>query len=151
METYHSDVIGRFIWELQERLYRHTNGTSWIRTTKTSWRRTTETSLGVSFETSLRRSGGVLMGRRHCVPLRRGHDILVRRCGNVPLRRLGNFPVRRCWVCHLRRTYDVAGMYRETSLQCCHDVLLSSGHIIKGKRVMIFCAKAAELIPYVHF
>ena len=30
METYHSDVIGCFLWELQETSWRPTNGTSWI-------------------------------------------------------------------------------------------------------------------------
>ena len=71
METYHSDVIGCFIWELQETSERRTNGMSWIRTT--------ETSLGVSFETYLRCCADVMIGRRCYVPLRRRHDIPIRR------------------------------------------------------------------------
>ena len=67
------------------------------------------------------------MGRRHYVPLRRRHDIPIRRREDVPLRRLGDVPLRRCWVFHLRRTCDVAGTYRETSLRRCYDVLLPGG------------------------
>ena len=65
--------------------------------------------MGVSFETCLRRRGDVLMGRHHDIPIRRRED--------VPLRRLGDVPLRRRWVFHLRRTYDVAGTYRQTSLR----------------------------------
>ena len=83
--------------------------------------------MGVSFETCLRRRGDVLMRRRHSVPLRRRHDILIRRREDVPLRRPGDVLLRRRWVFHLRRNYDVAGTYRETSLQHCHDVLLPGG------------------------
>ena len=67
------------------------------------------------------------MGRRHYVPMRRHHDIPIRRREDVPLRRLGDVPLRRRWVFHLRRTYDVAGTYRETSLRRHHDVLLPVG------------------------
>ena len=42
----------------------------------------------------------------------------------VPLRRLCDAPPRRRWVLHLRRTFDVAGTYRETSLRLHYDVLL---------------------------
>ena len=83
--------------------------------------------MGASFETCLRRRGDVLMGRRHYVPMRRHHDIPIRRREDVPLRRLGDVPLRRRWVFHLRRTYDVAGTYRETSLRRHHDVLLLVG------------------------
>ena len=127
VETYHSDVIGCIIWEFQETFYGRTNGMSWIRITGTSWWRTTETSLGVSFGTCLRRHGDLLMRRRHDVPLRRSHGIIIRRRGDVPLRRFGNVPLRHRWVFHLRCTCDVAGMYRETSLRRCHDVLLPGG------------------------
>ena len=92
-----------------------TNGTLWIRTTETSWWRATETSLNVSFETCLRRRGDLLMERRCYVLLRRRHDVPIRQRGDVPLRCLGDVPSRGCWVFHLRRTYDVAGTYRETS------------------------------------
>ena len=57
------------------------------------------------------------MGRRCYVLLRRRHDVPIRRRGDVPLRRLGDVPPRRRWVFHLRRTYDVAGTYRQTSLR----------------------------------
>ena len=70
-----------------------------------SWRGSTETSLGVSFGTCLR-----------CLE-------------DVPLRRFGDVPLKLLWVFHLRSTYDVAGTYRETSLQRYHDVLLS-GRVI---------------------
>ena len=120
METYHSELIGCFIWELLETSYRCTNQTSWTRTTGTSWWHTTETSLDVSFETCLR--------RRQNVPLRRCHDILIRHCGDVPLRRLGNVSLRLRWVFHLRRTCDVAGRHRETSLRRRHDALLPGGN-----------------------
>ena len=46
------------------------------------------------------------------------------RRGYAPLRRLGEVPPRPRWVFHLRRTCDVTGTYRETSLQRHHDVLL---------------------------
>ena len=124
METYHSDVIECFIWDLQETSQRRTNGTSKIRTTETSWWRATETSLGVSFETCLRRWREAPMGRRCCVLLRRSYDVPTRCRGDVPLRRLGDVPPRCHWVFHLRRTCDVAETYRETSLQHCHDVLM---------------------------
>ena len=84
-------------------------------------------SLGVSFETCLRRRRDVLMGRRCYVLLRRRYDVPIRRRGDVPLRHLGDVPMRRRWVFHRRRTYDVAGTYRETSLRRCHDVLLPGG------------------------
>ena len=64
------------------------------------------------------------MGRRHNVFLRRHHDILIRRHGDEALRSFGNVPLRLWWLLHLRRTCDVAGMYRETSLQRRHDILL---------------------------
>ena len=102
---------------------RRTNRTSWIRTTETSWWRTTETSLGVSFETYLRRRGGVLMGLRDYVPLRRRHNIRIRRREDVPQRRLGDVQLRRHWVFHVRRTCDVTGTYKETSLRLRHDIL----------------------------
>ena len=112
-----------FIWEFHETSYRRTNGKLWIRTTESSWWRTTETSLGVSFETCLRRHGDVLMGR-HNIPLRRHYNILIRRRGDVPVRRLGDVPLIRRRVFHFRRTCDVTGTYRETSLRCSHSILL---------------------------
>ena len=83
--------------------------------------------MGVSFETCLRRREDVPMRRRCYVLLRRRHDVPIRCRGDVPLRRLGDVPSRRRWVFHLRRTCDVAGTYRETSLRHCHDVLLPGG------------------------
>ena len=51
-------------------------------------------------------------------------ETCLRRREDVPLRRLGDVPLRRRWVFHLRRTCDVTGMYRETSLRRHYDVLL---------------------------
>ena len=59
------------------------------------------------------------MGRRHYVPMRRRND--------KPIRHWEDVPLRRRWVFHLRRTCDVAGTYRETSLQHRHDVLFPGG------------------------
>ena len=73
--------------------------------------------MGVSFKTCLRRRGEVKMGCRCYVLLRRRYDVPIRRRRDAPLRRLGGVPSRRHWVFHLRRTWDVAGTYRETSLQ----------------------------------
>ena len=104
----------------------------------------------------LRHRGDVLMGRHHYVPMGRPHEIPIRRrediplrrlrdvpetslgvsfetClrrrEHVPLRRLGDVPLRRHWVFHLRRTCDVTGTYRETSLRRCYNVLLPGGMI----------------------
>ena len=129
METHHSDVIGCFIWNLHETLQRRTKGQK-LRTTETSWRRSTETSLGVSFEAYLRRREDILIGRHHYVPLRRRHDI--------PRRRREDVPLRRCWVFHLRRTCDVTGMYRETSLRQRHDVLLPGRFFFMRTRLNSF-------------
>ena len=83
--------------------------------------------MGVSFETYLRRPGDLLMGRRHYVPLRGRRNIPIRRREDVPLSYLGDVPLRRRWVFHLRRTCDVAGTYKETSLRHRHNVSLQSG------------------------
>ena len=57
------------------------------------------------------------MGYRCNVLLRCRYDVPIRCCGDVPLRRLDDVPPRRRWVFYLRRTCDVAGTYRETSLR----------------------------------
>ena len=114
LETYHSNVIGRFVWDLQATSKRGSNGTSWIRTT--------ETPLGVSFEACFRRLGNVLMGPRWYAILRRYHDVPVRCRGDFPLRCLGDIQPRRCWVFHLRRTCDVTETYRRR----CYDVATTS-------------------------
>ena len=67
------------------------------------------------------------MGRCHYVPLRRRHNIPIRRPEDVPLRRLGEVLLRHHWVFHLRRTCDLAGTYKETSLRRRHDVSLPGG------------------------
>ena len=77
----------------------------------------------------MRRCGDVLMGRRCYVLLGRGHDVPVRRRGEAPLRRFGDVPPRRRWVFHLRRTCDVTGTYRQTSLRRRYNVLLSGWNI----------------------
>ena len=119
VETYHSDVIEYFIWDLKKTSQRRTNGASKIRTT--------ETSLGVSFETCLRRRRDALMGRHCYVFLRCCHDVPIRCREDIPQRRLGDVPPRSHWVFHLRRTCDVAGTYRETSLRGRYNVLLPGG------------------------
>ena len=102
MDAYHWDVLVTYHWDVV--------GCFIWDLFETYWRRTDKTS--------------------SIVPLRRCHDILIRRCGDVPPRRLGDVPLRHHWVFHLKRNYDVAGTYRETSLQCCHDILLPGGLII---------------------
>ena len=84
------------------------------------------------------------MGRRHYVPMRRHHDIPIRRREDVPLRRLGDVPLRRRWVFHLRRTYNVAGTYRETSLRRRHHVLLLGA--LKGSTSRFFNFSAQSQI-----
>ena len=84
------------------------------------------------------------MGRRHYVPMRRHHDIPIRRHEEVPLRRLGDVPLRRRWVFHLRRTYNVAGTYRETSLRRRHHVLLLGA--LKGSTSRFFNFSAQSQI-----
>ena len=103
----------------------------WIRTTETSWWRTNETLLGVSFETCLRHREDIPMRRRYYALLRYPHDVPIRCYGDVLLRRLGDVPSRRRWVFHLLCNCDIAGMYRETSLRRCHDVLLPGGLLPK--------------------
>ena len=111
--------------------------------------------MGVSFETCLRRRGDVLMGRRHYVPMGRHHDIPIRRREDVPLRRLGDVPLRRHWVFHLRRTCDVTGTYRETSLRRRYDVLLPGGHSLNNslsnKVANILCKFSLQKLPEMLF
>ena len=77
------------------------------------------------------------MGRPCYVFLRCHHDVRIRCRGDVPLRHLRDVPSRHRWVFHLRRTWDVAGTYRETSLQPHYDVLFLGesvvGDLMKGK------------------
>ena len=70
-----------------------------------------------------------MMGRRCYVLLRRRYDVPIRRRRDAPLRRLGDVPSRRRWVFHLRRTCDVTGRYRETSLRRRHAVLMPGGEL----------------------
>ena len=113
VQTYYSDVNGCFIWNLQEMLQGRIDGTSWICTTETSRRRTNKSSFGVSFENCLRPREDLLMRCRCYVLLRHRHYVPIRCRGDVTVGRLGDFPSRRGWVFHLRRTCNVAGMYRE--------------------------------------
>ena len=72
------------------------------------------------------------MVRRRCyVLLRRRYDVPIRRRRDTPLRRLGDVPTRRRWVLHLRRTCDVVGTYRETSLRRRHDVSMPCGKVVR--------------------
>ena len=64
------------------------------------------------------------MGHGCYVLLRHRHDVPVRCRGDVLMKRLGDVPSKGHWVFHLRRTCDVTGMYRESSLRRHHDVLL---------------------------
>ena len=89
--------------------------------------------MGVSFKTCLRRREDVMMEHRCYVLLRRRYDVPIRRSGDAPLRRLDDVPSRRRWVFHLRRTCDVTGTYRETSLQRRHDVLMPGGYNVNNK------------------
>ena len=73
------------------------------------------------------------MGRRCYAFLRRYHDVTIRHRGDVSRRRLGDVPARRRWVFHFRRTCDVAGTYRETTLRRRHDVLLPGGVVFLYK------------------
>ena len=100
---------------------------SWMSTIETSLWRTTKTSLVFSLETCLRRCGNLLMRRCCYVLLGRRHNVPIRGHGDIPLRCLGNVPSSRCWGFHLRRNCDVAGMYRETSLQRYHEVFWQCG------------------------
>ena len=102
---------------------RSTNKASRQRNSETWRKRTIATLLGVSFETCLRRSEDVLMRRRCFILLRRHHNFPIGCHGDVPLRRYGDDPSRRRWVFHLRHTCDISGMYSETSLRRCHEVL----------------------------
>ena len=94
--------------------------------------------MGVSFETCLRRRGDVMMGRRCYVFLRRRYD--------APQRRLGDVPSRRRWVFHLRRTCDVAGTYRETSLRRRDDVLMPGGKRVTFNLNICTCSIKIGLI-----
>ena len=84
--------------------------------------------MGVSFKTCLRRRGDVILVHRCYVLLTRRYDAPIRRRRDAPLRRLDDVPSRRRWVFHLRRTCDVTGTYRETSLRRRHDVLMPGGY-----------------------
>ena len=100
-------------------------------------------TLGVSFKTCLRCRGDVMMERRCYVLLRRRYGVPIRCRGDAPLRRLGDVPSRRRWVFHLRRTCDVNGTYRETSLRRHHDILMPDGMI--ADRTAIFDLQIEEL------
>ena len=71
------------------------------------------------------------MRRRHYVPLRRDHDIPIKRPEDVPLRHFDDVSLRHRWVFRLRRTCDITGQYKETSLRRRHDVLLLGGMLFQ--------------------
>ena len=79
------------------------------------------------------------MGHHCYVLLRRRHDVPIGCREDVPLRRLGDVPPRRRWVFHLRRTCDVAGTYRETSLGRCYDVLLPGWYRVHTYTFLVCC------------
>ena len=86
------------------------------------------------------------MGRRCYVLLRRRYDVPIRRRGDAPLRRLGDVPSRRRWVFHLRRTCDVTGTYRETSLRRRHDVLMPGGVLLRVTVYYYYVTHASEAV-----
>ena len=75
----------------------------------------------------------VLMGRRYYVPLRHRYDIPMRRREYLPLSHLSDVPLRRRWVFQLKRTCNVPGTCKETSLWRCQDVLLLVGSTLAKK------------------
>ena len=83
------------------------------------------------------------MGRRCCVLLRRRYDVSIRRRRDAPLTRLGDVPSRCCWVFHLRRTCDVTGTYRKTSLRRRHDVLMPGGNSAESLNYLV-CRSVTE-------
>ena len=58
---------------------------------------------------------------------------------HIPIRRREDVPLRRRRLFHLRRTCDVAGTYKNTSLQRRHDVLLPGGVMLSK-----YCKKIAD-------
>ena len=135
---------------------RPTNEVSGQRNWKTLCRRTTGISLPVLFRTNRRRRRDILMEYRGYVPLRylgvvplrhrrvfhfrlvwdlfetyvflrRCYDFQIWFCGDELMRRLSNIFPKSCGMFHLRRTCDVAGTYRETSLRRLHNLLLPDG------------------------
>ena len=109
-----------------------------------SWMRTTEMLLGVSFEICLRRRGDILIVIP-CYVVVHCHDLPIKRLEDLSPRRLGDVPPRRQWVFCLRLTCNVAGTYRETSLQRRHNVLLPGG--IYSRTIFIFLMYRYMCIP----
>ena len=69
--------------------------------------------------------------RRRCyIFLGRCHDGPIRCRGDVPVKCLGDVPSRRRWVFYLRRTCQVTGTYRETSLRRRQDVSLPGRQMV---------------------
>ena len=128
MEAYHSDVIGCFIWDLSETSQRRTDGTDVAGTyqwdvlvtykrdvvgcfiwdlSETLWRRTDGTSLLRPLQTSSRRSNKTSW-RRTTEPSWQPS-------------------IETSLGVSSESTCDVTGTYRETSLRCRCDVLLTDG------------------------
>ena len=87
---------------------------------------------------------------------RRRNNVPIRRRGGKPLRCLGDVPLRLRWVFHLRRTCDVVGTYRETSLRRRYDVATTSccqvGHLLseqpwKGIKTIILTKNIRATMP----
>ena len=78
------------------------------------------------------------MERRCYILLRPRHDVPIRCCGDVPLRPLSDVPPTRRLVFHLRRTCDVAGTSKETSLRRHYDVVFRLGsqlqHLLRSAK-----------------
>ena len=102
--------------------------------------------MGVSFKACLRRRGDVMMGRRCYVLLRRRYDVPIRCRGDTPLRRLGDIPSRLRWVFHLRRTCDVTGTYRKTSLRRHQDVLMPGGQFSVSDPLLLYFSLHREAL-----
>ena len=116
--TYWWDVVDMYHWDVMVTYQWDVVGCFIWALFETSWRRTDETTMLRPLETSSRHSNKMSWIRT--------------------LRRLSS---RRCWVFHSRRTCDVAGTYKETSLSRCHDVFLPGGKFCFAKAHFIWKRK----------
>ena len=83
--------------------------------------------------------------------MRRRYNVLEWHRGHVPLRRVGDVPPRRRWVFHLRRTCDIVGADRKTSLRRRHDVLLLGGNMCTIYHIRIWSFLFLILNIFIHF
>ena len=110
VETYKWEIVDTYPWDVLVRYHWDVSGCfiwDWF---ETSWKRTDGTSLLRPLGTWSQRS----------------NETSWRHTTETSL----YFPLRCRWVFCLRRTCDVVGTYRETSLRRCHGVLLPDGNWI---------------------